>query len=63
MLPPFACCSNSDEGSTSWRRHQSRKLTMLTFWRDGLERQLAAIDASISTLKRQMERDSSSTLS
>jgi len=34
---------------------QERKLQMLTFWRDGLERQLAAINASISTLQRQMQ--------
>ena len=30
---------------------------MLSFWRDGLERQLAAVNASIETLKGQMERD------
>ena len=32
-------------------------MRMLTFWRDGLERQLAAINASISTLEQQMRRD------
>jgi hypothetical protein len=31
---------------------------MLQFWRDGLERQLAAINASISTLEGQISRDS-----
>lgn len=30
---------------------------MLAFMRDGLERQLAAVNAAISTLERQMERD------
>ena len=30
---------------------------MLKFWRDGLERQLAAINASLDTLQQQMERD------
>ncbi len=30
---------------------------MLTFWRDGIERQLAAINAAISTLEAQMARD------
>lgn len=30
---------------------------MLRFWRDGAERQLAALDAAISTLERQMRRD------
>lgn len=31
---------------------------MLSFWRDGIERQLAAVNAAISTLERQMQRDS-----
>ena len=30
---------------------------MLRFWRDGIERQLAAINASISTLEGQIARD------
>lgn len=58
MLPPFACCGPSADGHPAWRQHQERKLRMLRFWRDGLERQLAAADAAISTLERQMERDS-----
>ena len=33
---------------------------MLRFWRDGLERQLAAINALISTLEGQIARDTSS---
>ena len=37
------------------RRHQERKMQALSFWRDGLERQLAAINAAISTLERQMQ--------
>ncbi|MFZ9849621.1 MAG: hypothetical protein ACO3FA_00015 [Vulcanococcus sp.] len=36
------------------RQHMERKLQTLSFWRDGLERQLAAINAAISTLERQM---------
>ena len=55
MFPPFACCAPSDGPESSRRRHQERKLRMLTFWREGLERQLAALDATISTLRRQME--------
>ena len=35
-------------------------MAMLSFWRDGLERQLAAINASIETLQQQMHRDSQS---
>lgn len=58
MFPTFGCCSTGDEaGQGSWRRHQERKLHMLRFWRDGVERQLAAVNASISTLEQQMQRD------
>jgi len=35
-------------------------MAMLKFWRDGLERQLAAINASLDTLQQQMERDAQS---
>lgn len=57
MFPPFCGCSAAGADHDVLRRHQQRKLTMLRFWRDGLERQLAAIDASISTLQQQMQRD------
>ena len=55
MLPSF-CCSSGSSASTL-RHHQDRKMAMLTFWRDGLERQLAAINAAISTLQQQIDRD------
>jgi hypothetical protein len=32
---------------------------MLRFWRDGLERQLAAVTAAMSTLEGQIQRDQS----
>ena len=32
---------------------------MLRFWRDGLERQLAAVTAAMSTLESQIQRDHS----
>jgi len=38
------------------RRYQERKLRILSFWRDGLERQLAAMNAAITTLEQQMHR-------
>ena len=57
MLPPFGFCCGSECGDDGRRRHQERKLLMLTFWRDGLERQLAAVSAAISTLEQQMRRD------
>ena len=61
MLPPLGCCGNGGDGSqSSWRRHQERKLRMLRFWRDGVERQLSAVTAAISTLEQQMQRDAGS---
>lgn len=57
MFPPFACCSDGGDAYSSLRRHQERKLRMLRFWRDGAERQLAALNAAISTLEQQMQRD------
>jgi hypothetical protein len=59
MFPPFVCCSDGDHGRDPLRRHQERKLRMLRFWRDGVERQLAAVNAAISTLEQQMQRDES----
>ena len=38
-------------------RHQLRRLQMLKYLRDRLERQLAAINASLKTLEGQIERD------
>ena len=58
-LPFLGCCSGEPAGVAS-RSYQDRKLRMLTHWRDAAERQVAALDAAISTLKRQMERDASS---
>jgi hypothetical protein len=61
MFPPFGCCQAGDEGGPVNRlRHQQRKLHMLQFWRDGVERQLAALNAAISTLESQMQRDAAS---
>lgn len=57
MLPPF-CCSETGDLNSRKHQHQKRKMAMLTFWRDGLERQLSAINAAISTLEQQIERDS-----
>ncbi|KZR89601.1 hypothetical protein MITS9508_01207 [Synechococcus sp. MIT S9508] len=55
MFPPLDCspCADGD-----WQRHhQERKLRMMRFWRDGLERQIAAVTAAINTLEQQIERD------
>jgi hypothetical protein len=57
MFHPMGCCRGDGSAARSLRRHQERKLRMLRFWRDGAERQLAALEAAISTLERQMQRD------
>lgn len=58
MFSPLgACCLDAAEPGQRHRRYQERKLRMLTFWRDGLERQLAAVNAAMATLEQQMERD------
>ena len=59
-LPLFGCCS-SESAPAGRRSHQERKLWMLTHWRDAAERQLAALNAAITTLQQQMERDAAST--
>ena len=62
MFSPLGCpCPFGEESASSRRRHQERKLRLLTAWRDGLERQLAAVNASMATLERQMERDQTAT--
>lgn len=58
MMPSLGCCGGEGDGKAFRRRHQQRKLQMLSFWRDGIERQLAALNAAISTLEAQMARDS-----
>ena len=57
MFPFLGFCSGLEEGSDVRQRLQERKLRMLTHWRDAIERQLAAVNASISTLEQQMVRD------
>ena len=59
MMPSLGCCGVVGDGRELRRRHQLRKLEMLRFWRDGVERQLAALSAAISTLEAQIARDSS----
>lgn len=57
MIPLFGCCSGPHaDPHQALRRHQERRLRMLRFWRDGVERQLAALEASISTLEQQIAR-------
>lgn len=58
MFAPLLACGDAGSMKRLRRQHQERKLQTLSFWRDGLERQLAAINAAISTLERQMEPSS-----
>ena len=53
---PFGCSASFDAG-TAWSQHQAHKLRLLTAWRDATERRLAALDAAISTLEKQIARD------
>ena len=60
MFPLSGCCPSDPFSEESRARHQRRKLHMLKGWRDAVERQLAAVNASISTLEGQMQRDGTS---
>lgn len=59
MALPFLGCCSSTSGGHGRRSYQERKLQMLTHWRDAVERQLSALNAAITTLQQQMERDAS----
>tara|TARA_Y100001968_G_C19180568_1_gene630179 strand:- start:311 stop:493 length:183 start_codon:yes stop_codon:yes gene_type:complete len=51
-------CNSSDYNSSDKkRRFQQRRLQMLIFIRDGIERRLAATNASIEKLNEQISRD------
>ena len=56
LLPFLGGCANS-ACSTGSASYQARKLRLLIQWRDSVERQLAALNATISTLEQQMARD------
>ena len=42
--------------------HQKWRLKMLNFWRDRLEERMAGVNASISVVEQQLERDEKSDL-
>ncbi len=52
------CCNSTMEYSERKRKFQKRRLNLLILIRDGLERRLAGLNASIDTLNQQIERDS-----
>jgi hypothetical protein len=56
IMFPFwmnSCCS-TDSFSTA--RHQENKLKFLKFMRDNVEARLAALNAAIETIERQLSR-------
>ena len=61
MALPFLGCCSAEDSARARRSYQARKLRLLTHWRDGAERQLAALNAAIHTLEQQMERDAAPT--
>ena len=57
------CCNSTMEYSERKRKFQEKRLNLLIFIRDGIERRLAGVNASIDTLKQQIERDVSNSKS
>tara|TARA_Y100001968_G_scaffold326149_1_gene368696 strand:+ start:784 stop:993 length:210 start_codon:yes stop_codon:yes gene_type:complete len=50
-------CLNPTTPEKRRQMFQKRKLELLVLFRDSLERRLAAVNASIDTLRSQMEKD------
>ncbi len=57
MILSDICNSSNYDPIEARKRFQARKLRTLNYLRDRLERKLAALDASIETLKNQISRD------
>ncbi|WP_088239960.1 hypothetical protein [Calothrix rhizosoleniae] len=51
----FNPCLSSD--TNQFKTHQERKLKFLKMMRDGLEARLAALNAAIETIERQMRQE------
>ncbi len=50
-----SCCGHESFSTT---KHQENKLKFLKFMRDNLEARLAALNAAIETIERQVSRNS-----
>ena len=50
-------CDFSTSGDERHKLRQERKLRVLKYIRDAIERRLASVNASIETLEKQIERD------
>jgi len=57
MFATDFCLSTEQAMKRRTAIHQ-KKLEMLNFYRDSLERRIASVSASISTLENQIKRDS-----
>jgi hypothetical protein len=57
MFPLPGCCWSDTDLKVARGRQQRRKLFLLQGWRDAAERQLAAVNAAITSLEAQMQRD------
>ena len=55
MFPFWTTCCNSQ--TTSPKAHKERKLKFMKWIRDDLETRLAGINAAISTLEGQLDRE------
>ena len=50
-------CSSNDTATKRRKNYNNKKLEVMKFYRDSLERRIAAINASIDTLDHQINRD------
>tara|TARA_Y100001968_G_scaffold321506_1_gene356011 strand:+ start:3532 stop:3717 length:186 start_codon:yes stop_codon:yes gene_type:complete len=50
-------CQSTGDSDSRKKLFQKKKLEMLTYFKDSLERRTAAVNASIETLKQQIERE------
>ncbi len=50
-------CSQKTDYKSKLAFVRTRKLNLLSMYRDSLERRISAVDASIETLKQQIQRD------
>ena len=50
-------CSQKSDYKSKLASYRTKKLNLLSMFRDSLERRISAVDASMETLKKQIERD------
>ncbi|AAQ00007.1 MULTISPECIES: hypothetical protein [Prochlorococcus] len=50
-------CNSNDSSAQRRQKIHKRKLELMVFYRDALERRISALTASIKTLEEQINRD------